>query len=90
MMSGEELQRAADQLAERAIVRAQAIDAWASLALEQCNPIEWTDALVAAALDRLETNSLNPTVRAEARLQLRVAAAKVGSFRVRTGYVVAG
>jgi len=69
-MSGREFQRVAGQLAGRAVIRAEAIDDWASLALEQPNPREWTNALVAAALKKLETTSVNLPVQAEARLEL--------------------
>jgi hypothetical protein len=69
-MSGREFQRVAGQLAGRAITRADAIDDWVSLALEQPNPREWTNALVATALRKLETTSVSPPVQAEARLQL--------------------
>jgi hypothetical protein len=69
-MSGREFQRVAGQLAGRAIIRAEAVDDWASLALEQPNPREWTNALFETALKRLETTSVSLPVQAEARLQL--------------------
>ena len=69
-MLDEPVQRAADQHPEQDIVRAEAIDAWASLALEQPDPGDWTDALVAAALDRLATTPEQLPVKAAARQRL--------------------
>lgn len=69
-MSGREFQRVAGQLAGRAVIRAEAIDDWTSLALEQPNPREWTNALVAAALKKLENTSVSLPVQAAARLEL--------------------
>jgi hypothetical protein len=69
-MLGEDLQPVADQLAERSIIRAEAVAAWVSLALEQPNPTEWANALVAAALEKLNTVPQSLKVKAEAKLQL--------------------
>jgi hypothetical protein len=70
MLSVEDVHSAADQLADRAVIRAKAVDAWVGLALEQPHPEEWANALVAAALDRLTAVPEKLTVKAEARLQL--------------------
>jgi hypothetical protein len=70
-MLGQGLQPVADQLAERAIIRADSIDVWVSLALEQANPTEWTNALVAAALEKSLGVPESLTVKAEAKLQLQ-------------------
>ena len=63
-------QSVADQLAERALIRAEAVDAWVSLALQQPNPDDWASALVAAALNKLHTVPERLNIKAEARLQL--------------------
>jgi hypothetical protein len=60
----------ADALTELSTIRAESIDAWVSTALEQANPTEWTNALVAAALERLSTAPESPKVKTEAKLQL--------------------
>jgi hypothetical protein len=70
IMVGEDLQPVSDQLAERSIIRAEAVSAWVSLALEQPNPTEWANALVAAALEKLNTVPHSLKVKAEAKLQL--------------------
>jgi hypothetical protein len=69
-MLHEEVQSLACELADRSVIRADAIDAWVSLALEQSDPNEWVSAMVAAALDKLNTVPETLTVKAEARLQL--------------------
>ena len=69
-MLQEEVRSLAYELADRSIIRADAIDAWVSLALQQPGPNEWASAIVAAALDKLNTVPETLTVRAEARLQL--------------------
>lgn len=69
-MLNDEVQSLAYELADRSKIRADAIGAWVSLALEQPDPNEWVSALVAAALDRLNTIPDTLTVKAEARLQL--------------------
>jgi hypothetical protein len=69
-MSLEVYEQSDAQLAERVGVRAEAIRAWATLALEQPNPVEWTNVLVGAALEKLETTPEMLPVKAEARLQL--------------------
>jgi hypothetical protein len=66
----DEIQSVADALAERSIIRAEAVAAWVSLALEQPNPTEWANAIVAAALEKLNTVPQNLKVKAEAKLQL--------------------
>jgi hypothetical protein len=54
-MLKEEVQSLANELADRSIIRADAIDAWVSLALQQPEPSEWASAIVTAALDKLNT-----------------------------------
>ena len=61
---------AEQQLANRVAIQAQAIDAWVSLALENPDPEAWANALIASALDRLNTVQETPPVKAEARLQI--------------------
>ena len=61
---------AEQQLANRRTTQAQAIDAWVSLALENSDPEAWANALIASALDRLNTVQETPPVKAEARLQI--------------------
>ena len=61
---------AAEQLDSRAVIRAQAIEAWVSLALENPDPEAWANALIASALDRLNTVQETLPVKAEARLQI--------------------
>jgi hypothetical protein len=82
-MSHQEIQAVANMLAERAAIRAKAIDNWVSLAMEQSNPREWSNALLAAALERLEIVPESLPVKAEARLQLldiqRAILARIGN-----------
>ncbi len=61
---------AEQQLAIRAGIQAQAIEAWVSLALENPYPEAWANALVASALDRLNMVQEALPVKAEARLQI--------------------
>ena len=70
MFSAKDVQFAANELANRAVIRAEAVDAWVTLALKQSDPGEWTSAIVAAALDKLNTVPQSLAVKAEARLQL--------------------
>jgi hypothetical protein len=70
MLSPEDIQSEEEQLADRTVIRAEAVDAWVALALEQSDPEEWANALVVAALEKLDTVPENLTVKAEARLQL--------------------
>ena len=58
---GNEVFVVAEQLATRAVIRARAIEAWVSLALESPDPEAWADALIASALDRL--NELRETLQ---------------------------
>ncbi len=69
-MLNSEVAKAGDQLAERAVIRAEAVDAWVALALEQRDPIGWTNTLVAAALERLALIPQTLAVKAEAHLQI--------------------
>ena len=69
-MLSKDIHALADQLSDRAVIRAEAIDAWVSLALEQVDPSEWIGALVASALDRLNMVQESLVVKAEARLQV--------------------
>ena len=59
-----------DRLAEYAMIRAEAVDTWVTLALEQPDPGSWVSTLVAAALNRLNRVPEKLDVKAEARLQL--------------------
>ncbi len=70
MVTAIDVQIAANELANRAVIRAEAVDAWVTLALEQPDPGRWTSAIVSAALDKLNTLPQSLTVKAEARLQL--------------------
>jgi hypothetical protein len=83
MLSGD-LQPVADQLAERAVIRAGSVDAWVSLALEQANPTEWANALVAAALEKLEGIPECLKVKAEAKLQIQEIRSAIHAGIVRT------
>jgi hypothetical protein len=69
-MSPEMYEQSEGQLAERVAIRKEAIRAWATLALEQPDPTTWTNALIGAALERLEVTAETLPVKAEARLEL--------------------
>jgi len=69
-MLNSEVAKAGEQLAARAVIRAEAVDAWVALALEQPDPVLWTNNLVAAALERLALVPQTLGVKAEARLQI--------------------
>jgi hypothetical protein len=69
-MYRKEIKSVADQLTQRATIRAEAVDAWVALALEQPDPIAWSEALVAAALIRLDEVAASRKVKAEAKQQL--------------------
>ena len=69
-MLNDDIESLTYERAEPSRIRAEAIDAWVSLALAQPDPIRWVSALVAAALDKLNAIPETLTVKAEARLQL--------------------
>jgi len=69
-MSHHEMQAVANVLAEREAIRSAAIEDWVSVAMTQANPREWSNALVTAALEKLEMVPESLPVKAEARLQI--------------------
>jgi len=86
MMQLQEMQAVAHVLAERATIRAKAIDDWVSLAMQQPNPREWSEALITSALDRLAHVPESRAVKAEARLQLldiqRALRSRIGDHQI--------